>query len=262
MLSSSKRARHARPSYTARHARPSHVPAKMAAAGAAGGILIPTAMAAPAAAAEQQPTSVRVSGPGSAVEPGSAPVSARLLSDGAYVQGGLVELQIPEGNGWRTVAKASTDSSGLARSAVKVTRDTKVRAYYRGSEARTASVSSSVVIDVESLGQRILSEAARHNGKPYRYGATGPSAFDCSGFTRYVFGRFGKSLPHNAAAQRNAATPVSRANIRLGDLVFMDGNGHVGIYAGNGNMWDSPKAGKTVTLRRIYSSSYTVGRVA
>jgi cell wall-associated NlpC family hydrolase len=259
---STKRGRHARASYTPRHARPSHVPAKLAAAGAVGGVLIPTAMAAPAQAADQQTSDVRVSGPAHTVEPGKAPVSVRLQSGGAYVQGGLVELQIPEGNGWRTVSKASTDSDGLGRATVSVSRDTKVRAYYRGSEARTAAVSSTVVIDVESFGQEVLSEAARHRGAPYRYGATGPSAFDCSGFTRYVFGRFGKSLPHNAAGQRHATRAVSRSSMRVGDLVFLDGNGHVGIYAGNGAMWDAPHSGSRVTLRRIYSSSYTVGRVA
>jgi cell wall-associated NlpC family hydrolase len=50
--------------------------------------------------------------------------------------------------------------------------------------------------------------------------------------------------------------------MRIGDLVFLDGAGHVGIYAGNGNMWDAPRTGETVTLRKIYSTRYSVGRVA
>lgn len=259
---STKHARHARTSYTARHARPSHLPVKVAAAGAVGGILIPTAMAGPAHAEDRQSTSVRVTGPVHAVEPGSAPVSFRLQTGTAYVGGATVELQIPEGSGWRTISKGSTGSDGLGRGSVSVSRDTRVRAYYRGSDTRTPSTSSSVVVDVESFGQEVVSEAARHRGAPYRYGATGPSAFDCSGFTRYVFSRFGKSLPHNAASQRSSTQAVSRSAIRVGDLVFLDGNGHVGIYAGNGSMWDAPHSGTRVTLRRIYSTSYTVGRVA
>lgn len=262
MLSSTTRARHARTSYTARHARPSHLPAKMAAAGAVGGILIPTAMASPAHAEERQSTAVRVAGPGHTVEAGRAPVSFRLLTgDNGYVSSATVELQIPEGSGWRTVSKGSTGSDGVGSGTVAVSRDTRVRAYYRGSAARSASTSSSVVVDVSSFGQAVVAEASRHRGAPYRYGATGPSAFDCSGFTRYVFGRFGKSLAHNAAAQRSETQAVSRSAIRIGDLVFLDGNGHVGIYAGNGNMWDAPHSGTSVTMRRIYSSSYTVGRV-
>ena len=260
-MSRAKHARHAKPAYKPRHARPSQTPARVAAATAVGGLLIP-ATASSAHAEERAAATVRVSAPAGTVQPGSAPVSMRLMADGRYLNNQPVEIQIPEGTGWRTITKATTASEGLARTSVSVTRDTRVRAHYRGSATAMPATSSSVVIDVETFGQRALAEARRHNGKPYRYGATGPSAFDCSGFTRYVFGQLGKSLPHNAAAQRDMATPVAHANARPGDLVFMDSNGHVGIYAGDGMMWDSPRAGKTVTLRRIYSSTYAVGRLA
>jgi cell wall-associated NlpC family hydrolase len=258
---SAKRARHALPSYQPRHARPSQVGPRVAVATAAGGFLIPMAAAAPAQAAGEQTTAVRVSGPGHAVEPGAAPVSVRLLADGNYVHSADVEIQIPEGSGWRTVAHATTGAYGLGKTSLNVTRDTRIRAFYRGSVDRTTATSSSTVIDVESFGQRVIQEAARHKGAPYRYGAVGPSAFDCSGFSKYVFSRFGKNLPHNASDQRRASTPVAKSAARVGDLIFLDGGGHVGIYAGNGQMWDSPRAGKVVSLRAIYSSNYTVGRI-
>jgi len=259
---STKRARHARPTYKARHARPSAVPARVATAGAVGGVLIPMVAASPAHAEERQTATVSVSGPGHAVNPGSAPISVRLMADGGYVHSGVVEIQIPEGTGWRTVAEASTGDYGLGHTSLNVSRDTRIRAYYRGSDTRTTATSSSTVIDVETFGQAVVQEAAKHRGAPYRYGATGPNAFDCSGFTRYVFSRFGKNLPHNAADQRRMTQAVSRSAAIPGDLVFLDGNGHVGIYAGNGQMWDAPRTGENVMLRRIYSSSYTVGRVA
>ena len=254
--------RHARPPHVAQHARPSQVPGRVAAATAVGGLLIPLAGTTSAHAEDRQAAAVRVAGPGHAVQPGSAPVSARLASDGHYVTNGVVELQIPEGSGWRTVRKAATDGNGIAHSALSVARDTRVRAYYRGSAARSTATSSAVVVDVESWGQRVLDEAARPRGAPYRDGAAGPSAFDCSGFTRYVFGRLGRSLPHNAREQRNMTQAVGRSAARIGDLVFLDGDGHVGIYAGDGMMWDSPRSGETVSLRRIYTSNYTLGRVA
>ncbi|MDP9183913.1 MAG: NlpC/P60 family protein, partial [Actinomycetota bacterium] len=46
-----------------------------------------------------------------------------------------------------------------------------------------------------SYQYRLMNEAARHKGQPYVYGAAGPTRFDCSGFTLYVFSRFGKRLP-------------------------------------------------------------------
>ena len=51
------------------------------------------------------------------------------------------------------------------------------------------------------------------------------------------------------------------SNPQPGDLVFFGSPAyHVGIYAGNGMMWDSPRSGKAVALRSIWSSSVTYGR--
>ncbi len=251
-------------SHVPRHARSSRLPVRLAVTSALGGLLVPLALSSSASAAERSSSTVRVSGPGGSVSPGAkAPVSLRLLQDGSYVRDAVVDVQIPQGSGWRTVARTSTDSRGLAHTGVTVNRDTKVRAHYRGSPDRSPATSSPVTVDVASSRSGVLAEAARHRGKPYRYGATGPSAFDCSGFTRYVYARAtGKALPHNARAQERMAHRVSKAAARPGDLVFIqDVPGHVGIYAGNGKMWDAPHSGKTVTLRRIWTSNYTLGRV-
>ncbi|MCW2605339.1 MAG: hypothetical protein JWO60_32 [Frankiales bacterium] len=248
----------------ARHARPSGIPARLAVTSALGGVLVPLALSSPAQAEERAATTTRVSAPEGTVAPGSkAPVTVRLLQGSAYVRDAVVDVQVPEGSGWRTVAQGSTDSSGLARVAVAVSRDTTVRAHYRGSSVRSASTSGSDTIDVAAARNGVLAEAARHRGKPYRYGATGPSAFDCSGFTRYVYAKStGKSLPHSAAAQEQMARRVSKSAARAGDLVFIQGAGdHVGIYAGNGKMWDAPRSGKTVSLRSIWTSNYTIGRI-
>ncbi|CAN5672765.1 hypothetical protein BH20ACT21_BH20ACT21_02190 [soil metagenome] len=81
-------------------------------------------------------------------------------------------------------------------------------------------------------------------GTPYVYGGSSPSGFDCSGFTRWVFGRHGGSLPHSALGQfllgKNARFKRiwKRQNLRVGDLVFHKTTsalvGHAGIYVGHG----------------------------
>jgi len=93
----------------------------------------------------------------------------------------------------------------------------------------------------------VLGIAASLAGIYYIYGGTTTAGFDCSGYTQYVFGRLGVSLPRTAEAQRQATTPVS--NPQPGDLIFFGAPAHhVGIYAGNGKMWDSPETGSSVGL--------------
>jgi uncharacterized protein with LGFP repeats len=115
-----------------------------------------------------------------------------------------------------------------------------------------------------SLGQAVLDEAARHAGKPYRYGATGPDSFDCSGFTGYVYRQLGVHLPRSSDDQARGTARIPNEHKVVGDLIFTyDGSGrvyHVGIYAGHNEMWAAPKAGDHVRKQTIWTSSYFVGR--
>jgi cell wall-associated NlpC family hydrolase len=112
---------------------------------------------------------------------------------------------------------------------------------------------------------RVINEASRHRGQPYVYGAAGPTRFDCSGFTLYVFSRFGKRLPHSSASQYGVVRHIAKSSKRPGDLIFFRSSSgriyHVGIYAGNGRMWHAPHSGSSVRLATIYSSNYVVGRI-
>jgi cell wall-associated NlpC family hydrolase len=95
-------------------------------------------------------------------------------------------------------------------------------------------------------------------------GAAGPSSFDCSGLTMYVFGKLGHSLPHNADAQYRAIRHIANADKRPGDLIFgYHGSaiGHVGIYAGGSQMWAAVQSGDVVRLQSFAGRAYSVGRV-
>ena len=86
----------------------------------------------------------------------------------------------------------------------------------------------------------IIGFARQHLGKPYRYAARGPAAFDCSGFTSYVYARFGYPLAHSSSGQAAQGRPVKRGirHLQRGDIVVFSGRrisktpGHVGIYIG------------------------------
>ncbi|MFF3377293.1 C40 family peptidase [Streptomyces sp. NPDC002680] len=112
---------------------------------------------------------------------------------------------------------------------------------------------------------KALQIAASKKGSPYKYGATGPNRFDCSGFTLYSYKKAGKKLPRTAAAQYNKTKHISAKSRRGGDLVFFHSGSnvyHVGIYAGKGKIWHSPKTGDVVKLQKIWTKSVWYGRVS
>lgn len=87
----------------------------------------------------------------------------------------------------------------------------------------------------EMLIDDILKEAHKYIGVKYRHGAKGPKAFDCSGFSSYVYKQFGFSLSPSSRMQYTQGVPVERNDLRKGDLVFFTSRrsgknvGHVGI---------------------------------
>ena len=92
----------------------------------------------------------------------------------------------------------------------------------------------------ERLVDDLLKEARTHMGKRYRAGSKGPNAFDCSGFSSYVYRQFGYNLSPSSRAQYTQGTPVDTKSLRKGDLVFFTSRrsgknvGHVGIDTNTG----------------------------
>lgn len=121
----------------------------------------------------------------------------------------------------------------------------------------------------------MLDEAFSHLGARYRSGQSGPDAFDCSGFTSYVFKNLGIDLNRSSRAQYTQGDPVKKGELRAGDLVFFTGSsrrgpiGHVGIVvdidpiSGSFNfIHASTNKGVTVSnsKERYYSRRYVGAR--
>ena len=88
-----------------------------------------------------------------------------------------------------------------------------------------------------AAGGSAMSRALGKVGAPYRWGATGPNAFDCSGLVSWAYQSSGVSLPRTSRAMSRVGTPVAKADLRPGDLVFFYRPvSHVGIYLGNGKI--------------------------
>ncbi|WP_250287856.1 C40 family peptidase [Streptomyces atroolivaceus] len=100
---------------------------------------------------------------------------------------------------------------------------------------------------------KVLAFAAAQIGKPYVWGATGPSSYDCSGLTQAAWREAGVDLPRTTWDQVEVGTRVATADLQPGDLVFFyDDISHVGIYKGDGMMIHAPKPGANVREESIY----------
>ncbi|MEO6117327.1 MAG: C40 family peptidase [Pseudolysinimonas sp.] len=103
---------------------------------------------------------------------------------------------------------------------------------------------------------QVVAVAEQYQGVPYAYGGATPAGFDCSGFTQFVYAQFGIGLPHSSSRQGSGGTAIAASAALPGDLVLMDGGGHVGIYLGGNMMIDSGKPGEVVSIRAIYTSNH------
>ncbi|WP_433505028.1 C40 family peptidase [Pseudonocardia halophobica] len=106
-----------------------------------------------------------------------------------------------------------------------------------------------------------LSTALAQVGKPYRYGASGPSAFDCSGLTSFAFKQAGVSIPRTSRAQSGVGAPVSKGSLQPGDLVFFyKPVSHVAMYIGNGQVVHASTSGQPVKISSLNAMPFSGAR--
>ena len=116
-----------------------------------------------------------------------------------------------------------------------------------------------------SAQQRLhaMKVALAQRGDPYRYGAAGPSAFDCSGLTKFSYGRTGRSIPRTTDQQKAGLRAVAKSDKRKGDIIlFVNGGNayHAAVYIGNGRIVHASRSGTPVKVDPIWTSSYVVRR--
>jgi peptidoglycan endopeptidase LytE len=111
-----------------------------------------------------------------------------------------------------------------------------------------------------SRGVALVTMARRFLGTPYRWGATGNGAFDCSGFLYAMFRQMGITLPRTSSAMFRVGRRVPRSDLRPGDLVFFTtyapGASHVGIYIGGNNFIHASSAGRGVRIDALSKPYY------
>jgi len=131
-----------------------------------------------------------------------------------------------------------------------------------GSAVTTAPATPSGGASAKALAA--VAAAKTKLGRPYVYGAAGPSTFDCSGLTRWAYAQVGISLDHFTGSQINEGTRIATSAKKPGDLVFFySDHHHVGMYIGDDKMIDAPHTGTVVQIQSLANRTITaVVRVA
>ncbi|OFT92888.1 C40 family peptidase [Brevibacterium sp. HMSC24B04] len=177
-----------------------------------------------------------VASPVTATKAPEAPVEAPAAGDGA-ADGAAQQNSTSTSNG-----NSSSNSTGTSASESSSSSSSK-------GAKKSSGASKNVSLPNGSKAQQVIGLAKQYVGTPYVPGGSSPSGWDCSGFTSYVYGKVGVKLPRTTGAQRGAGKTVSRSQAKPGDIIWSPG--HVGIYAGNGMMYDAGNSRVDTTYRSI-----------
>lgn len=163
-------------------------------------------------------------------------------------------------------AAAARESAALARLADTAEPAGRSRTDAGASDAPDASSSSDssessgVVVPLppgSSVAAAAASAAMSKLGAPYVWAGSGPDVFDCSGLVMWAFAQAGRSgMPHSTYVYAEMGVDVPLDQLQVGDLVFGNGNGHMGIYVGGGSFVHAPNSGDVVKVTSM--SDYSV----
>ena len=175
-----------------------------------------------------------VASPVTATKAPEAPVEAPAAGDGAADGAAQQNSNSTGGSSSNSTGTSASESSSSSSS--------------KGAKKSSGS-SKNVSVPDGPKAQQVLAIAKQYVGTPYVSGGSSPSGWDCSGFTSYVYGKVGVKLPRTSTAPRGAGKTVSRSAAKPGDIIWSPG--HVGIYAGNGMMYDAGNPRVKTSYRSI-----------
>jgi peptidoglycan DL-endopeptidase CwlO len=179
-----------------------------------------------------------------------------------------IMLQLQHENGDRVTA-ATTAKNAAERALLTAAMKKKVAeiqakenvlnsaAYKKAAEIfqQTGSYPNVPVPEGNSVGVQALRWALTRRGDAYVWGAAGPTTFDCSGLVMWAYAHVGISLAHLTFDQWNEGEHVPSDQAQPGDLIFLYGLNHVGMYIGNGLFVDAPHTGAVVEIAPVPWSS-------
>ncbi|MGY2064176.1 C40 family peptidase [Blastococcus sp. SYSU DS0619] len=172
----------------------------------------------------------------------------------ATAQAGLTELQAQQAEVERRAAEYQSDYDRLSAA-----EQDRVSTLVAGPRLSTPSVAE-LPVPAGSAAATAIQVALSKVGSPYRSGATGPGAFDCSGLTSYAYAAAGIALPRTSSGQSKIGPQLSRGELQPGDLVFYYSPiSHVALYIGNGMIVHARTYGTPLSVTSVDQGGFRFG---
>jgi cell wall-associated NlpC family hydrolase len=178
-------------------------------------------------------------------------VADRLIDSFYIAPPNEIVFSKPQGPGWQ---KARPDE-------IKAPPESKRPVAVRPAEPATKPQPKTAAKENRDMGSIAARTAERFVGIPYRWGGENVvDGMDCSGFVRAVYNLCGLSIPRTSREQYKAGDPVTKEDLRDGDLVFFgsseDAINHVGIFVGGSKFVHAPKRGEEIRATSIEESYF------
>lgn len=182
----------------------------------------------------------------------SSGLALTMIASGANAAGQDAENLRSSAGTLKVGLVAEAESLAASNAPIKVSEQVAADDAAVVTEVETVTAEVVQERNVVATGQGLIDYGMQFLGVPYVWGASSPTAFDCSGFVSYVYASIGVSIPHQSSAIPNmaGASVVSASEAQAGDIMWWPG--HVGLYAGDGMVLESVPGG--VTYRAVWGS--------
>ncbi|WP_245827228.1 C40 family peptidase [Mycetocola reblochoni] len=155
-----------------------------------------------------------------------------------------------------TAAQEEADAAAERRAEAAAEQETAETEYESATVLASDTENTVALNDDTSYQSQLFAEALKYQGVPYVFGGATPAGFDCSGFVKYVYAKFGVSLPHSSTAQGAMGTTIPLSEAVPGDLLVAPG--HIGFYAGNGQILHASQPGVPLRIGGMYQDYHAV----
>jgi cell wall-associated NlpC family hydrolase len=184
-----------------------------------------------------------------------------IKAERQHTESGVLQVEQQIATQKASLAKLLAKQKTILTSLQNAAQEAAVQASTVGGSSNsstTTTTTTSYTGATSTQAEKAVAFAYAQIGKPYVWGATGPSSYDCSGLVQAAWNAAGVSIPRTTYEMWASLPHVPLADLQVGDLIEYNGESHVAIYVGNGYIIDAPHTGAVVE-KLLESTSWYAG---